>query len=153
MIKYLQLTQKLIHLIFGTPFTEIEKDIEIKTIEKENLTKSITSKTDAFSQEVELFTALPTKPEIPVFSEEDDTFYTMSRTAEVQKFNKEKLVPAVNKAIADTFANVQNLGAIVQAMPQERFDDLVDQLATYMGVDRNFVLQSIDTFIKNQENN
>ena len=72
----------------------------------------------------------------------------MLEPAEIQKFNKEKLVPAVNKAIADAFANVQNLGVIVQAMPQERFDELVDQLATYMGVDRNFVIQSIDTFIQ-----
>tara|TARA_R100000734_G_C3316306_1_gene108760 strand:- start:372 stop:2354 length:1983 start_codon:yes stop_codon:yes gene_type:complete len=137
----------------GTAFTQIEKDIQLKQEQKEVLDTSIANQNDAFSQEVELFTALPTKPEIPVFSKEDDTFYTMSRAAEVQKFNKEKLVPAVNKAIADAFANVQNLGAIVQAMPQERFDEIVDQLATYMGVDRNFVIQSIDTFIRSQEDN
>ena len=136
----------------GTPFTEIEKDIEKARKEKEVLDLAIETQNDAFSQEVELFTALPTKPEIPVFSDDDKSLLS-SRSAEITKFNKEKLVPAVNKAVADAFANVQNLGAIVQAMPQERFDDLVDQLATYMGVDRNFVIQSIDTFIKSQENN
>jgi len=136
----------------GTPFTQIEEDIEKARKAKETLDLAIETKNDAFSQEVELFTALPTKPEIPVFGD-DDTSLLSSRSAEIAKFNKEKLVPAVNKAVADAFANVQNLGAIVQAMPQERFDEIVDQLATYMGVDRNFVLQSIDTFIRSQENN
>ena len=136
----------------SVPFTQIEKDIVEKEQQKEILDTSIKNQDDAFSKEVELFTALPTKPEIPVFSDDDKSFLS-SRSAEIAKFNKEKLVPAVNKAVADAFANVQNLGAIVEAMPQERFDEIVDQLATYMGVDRNFVIQSIDTFIRSQEDN
>jgi hypothetical protein len=81
------------------------------------------------------------KPQLPVFGEQDKSIFS-SEKAEVNQFRKNKLIPAITEAIAP-YLDVSNLSGALNLMSNDQYEQMVNQLSTFLNVNPDDIKQSI----------
>jgi hypothetical protein len=81
------------------------------------------------------------RPQLPVFGEQDKSIFS-SEKAEVNQFRKNKLIPAITEAIAP-YLDVSNLSGALTLMSNDQYEQMVNQLSTFLNVNPDDIKQSI----------
>ena len=86
------------------------------------------------------------KPQLPVFGEEDKSIFK-SEKAETQEFRKNKLIPAIMQAITP-YLDVNNLSGVLTLMSNEQYQQIVNQLSSFLNVSNDDVKLAISNLGK-----
>jgi hypothetical protein len=131
------------------PFTEIEQDLQKKQMEDDEKKLILEQNTNTLNENVSNFLQTFDVSQIPVFNLDTDTSYFKSRDNEIKTFRRDKLIPALTEALQSSF-NVENLGDILTGLDQETYDNMINNLATYLNVEAQDIKVAIQQIAEAQ---